>query len=79
MAPGYNERQSILQPKDPRYVMDDLVWFLMSKGRPLTIVDDIRPIFRVYTGIGGHVSGSKQAESYVRPSLKYLMDRGTLK
>uniref|UniRef100_A0A7S4LKC2 DUF659 domain-containing protein n=1 Tax=Eutreptiella gymnastica TaxID=73025 RepID=A0A7S4LKC2_9EUGL len=65
-TPSY---QSILQPKDPRDVMDDLVWCLMSKGRPLTIVDDIRPIFRVYTGIGGHVSGYKRAASYVRPSV----------
>ena len=48
--------QTILQVKDPRDTQDlpeDLVYCLMEGGRPLTILEDIRPIFRTYTSVGG--------------------------
>ena len=61
--------QTILDLKDPRDLPEDLVFCLMEGGRPLTVVDDIRPIFRTNTPVGGHVCGSNQAEDYYRPTI----------
>ena len=60
--------QTILELKDPRDLPDDLVFSLMEGGRPLTVVEDICPIFRAYTPVGGHVCGTNQAEDYYRPT-----------
>ena len=38
--------QTILELKDPRDLLEDLVFSLMEGGRPLTVVEGIRPIFR---------------------------------
>ena len=56
--------QTILELKDPRDLAEDLVFFLMEGGRPLTVVEDIRPIFRAYTPASGHVCETNQAEDY---------------
>ena len=61
--------QTILDLKDPRDLPEDLVFCLMEGGRPLTLVDDICPIFRTYTPVGGHVRGSNEAEDYYRPNV----------
>ena len=61
--------QTILQVKDPQDLPEDLVYCLMEGGRLLTILEDIRPIFRTYTSVGGHVCGTHQAESYYRPTI----------
>lgn len=61
--------QQVLKPIDPRHLTDDLVFCLMRKGRSLAILDDLRPIFRMHTAVGGHLSGVNQAESYVRPTV----------
>ena len=50
--------QTILELKDLRDLPEDLVFSLMEGGRPLTVVEDIRPIFRAYTPVGGHVCGT---------------------
>ena len=50
--------QTILQVKDPQDPPEDLVYCLMEGGRPLMILEDIRPIFRTYTSVGGHVCGT---------------------
>ena len=61
--------QTILQVKDPQDLPEDLVYCLMEGGRPLTILEDIRPIFRTFTSVSGHVSGTHQSESYYRPTF----------
>ena len=60
--------QTILELKDPRDLPEDLVFSLMESGRPLMVVEDIRPIFRAYTPVGGHVCRTHQAEDYYRPT-----------
>ena len=50
--------QTILELKDPRDLPKELVFSLMEGGRPLTVVEDIRPIFRAYTPVSGHVCGT---------------------
>ena len=61
--------QNILEPKDPRDLPEDLVFSLMEGGRPLMVVEDICPIFRAYTPVGGHVCGTHQVEDYYRPTI----------
>ena len=61
--------QTILQVKDPHDVPEDLVYCPMEGGRTLTIQQDIYPILRTYTSVGGHVCGTHQAESYYRPTI----------
>ena len=61
--------QTILELKDPRDLPEDLVFSLMEGGRPLTVVEDICPIFRAYTPVGGHVCGTNPAEDYYHPTI----------
>ena len=61
--------QQVLTTIDPRRLSDDVVFCLMQKGRTLTILEDLRPVFRMHTGIGGHLCGANQAETYMRPTV----------
>ena len=45
------------------------MYSLMEGGRPLTVVEDFRLIFRSYTPVGGHICGTNQAEDYYRPTI----------
>ena len=61
--------QTILELKGPRDLLEDLLYSLMEGGRPLTVVEDIHPIFMAYTPVGGHVCGTNQAEDCCRPTI----------
>ena len=43
--------QQTLPKLDPRNFIDDLVLALLQKGKPLTIIDAIRPVLRAHTGM----------------------------
>ena len=61
--------QTTLPQKDPRTLSDDLVFVFLSNGRSLALMDELRPVFRVHSAVGGHMCGKSQAETYVRPTV----------
>ena len=61
--------QEVLKPKDPRLLSDDMVFTLLRHGRSLELMDEMRPLWRTYSAVGGHVCGTHQAEVYVQPTI----------
>ena len=57
---------SRILPEDVVYYLMD---FKMEGGQPLTVVEDIRPILRRYTLVGGHVCWTNEAEDYYLPTI----------
>ena len=70
--------QQVLKPKDPRLLSDDMVFTLLRHGRSLELMDEMRPLWRTYNAVGGHVCGKHQAEDYVRPTIIKQEQEGVL-
>ena len=70
--------QQVLKPKDPRLLSDDMVLTPLRHGCSLELMDKMRPLWRTYSAVGGHVCGTHQAEDYVRPTIIKQEQEGML-